>query len=72
MDNTGEPLGPENVMYGSDGLYIYVYGIDLNIEWLISFSNKHLLLSKKIVTLPIVLSLVQSTRCEKLSVQVCN
>ena len=34
VDNKGEPRVPEMI-------FIYVYRIDINIEQLISFSNKH-------------------------------
>ena len=42
MDNKGQPWGPAVVVF------IYVYCIDINIEQLISCSNKHKLAPEKI------------------------
>ena len=49
-------------------VFNYVYRIDINIERLISCSNKQLALEK--YTLQILLSLVQATKYDRLSLQV--
>ena len=54
MDNKGQPWGPAVVVF------IYVYCIDINIEQLISCSNKHKLAPEK-YTLLILLSLVYTS-----------
>ena len=66
VDNKGQPWGP--ALWTTVLVFNYVYRIDINIERLISCSNKQLALEK--YTLYIFLSLVQETKYDKLALQV--